>query len=262
VNAIVIPRNTVIPTQAARVFKTAVDGQRSVAVPVVEGESERPEFCVPLGKCVVRDLPPGLARGTPVEVEFRYAANGRLSVSATVPGTGHSARVDIERRHADVEGDLPYWRDRLLGRAVAISAAVPALPFASPAVEVDLHDRASVLKRLDALYIDLGRQAAAAAAPESAAASHRAARAAAEQAARCRARLAEAHRRHESAISRSESVQWGAEVSAAQLEWRQAETQSEFAYLVLGRECVEAGFCPAGGRQVVNEIDHLRRHID
>ena len=80
-----------------RSFRTLEDGQRSVAVPVVEGESERPEFCVFLGKCVVRDLPPGLPKGTKVEVAYRYLANGRLAVSAWVPSTGHSAGVEIQR---------------------------------------------------------------------------------------------------------------------------------------------------------------------
>jgi molecular chaperone DnaK len=92
VNAVLIPRNTPIPAQAIKSFRTIEEGQRNVAVPVVEGESERPEFCVPLGKCVVRGLPPGLPKGTRVDVAYRYLANGRLAVSAWVPDSGNRPR--------------------------------------------------------------------------------------------------------------------------------------------------------------------------
>ena len=51
----------------------------------MEGESQRPEDCIALGDCVVRDLPAGLPKGTPVEVEYAYHANGRIAVGARVP---------------------------------------------------------------------------------------------------------------------------------------------------------------------------------
>ena len=82
---------------------------RSVSVPVVEGESERPEDCIALGECVIRDLPPGLPQGTPIEVEYRYAANGRISVFARVPSVRYSAHVEINRdevRNLARRGDL------------------------------------------------------------------------------------------------------------------------------------------------------------
>ena len=82
--------------------------QRSVKVAVVEGESERPEACIALGECVVRDLPPGLPKGTPVEVEYRYAANGRISVSARVPSVRYSQHVEIQRDVARELGDLEH----------------------------------------------------------------------------------------------------------------------------------------------------------
>ncbi len=45
VNKVLIPRNTPIPAHVVKSFKTLTDGQPSVAVPVIEGESECPEFC-------------------------------------------------------------------------------------------------------------------------------------------------------------------------------------------------------------------------
>ena len=85
----------------------------SVKVVVVEGESERPEACITLGECIVRDLPPGLPQNTAVEVEYAYSADGRISVSARVPSIRYSQHVEI-RRNADRDlSDLDAWRARL-----------------------------------------------------------------------------------------------------------------------------------------------------
>jgi molecular chaperone DnaK len=65
INAILIPKNTPLPCRASRTFRTARANQQSVCVVVVEGESQRPEACITLGECLVRDLPPGLPLNTP-----------------------------------------------------------------------------------------------------------------------------------------------------------------------------------------------------
>ncbi|MHB8865986.1 MAG: Hsp70 family protein [Pirellulaceae bacterium] len=79
-NVVLIAKNTPLPARASRVFKTARANQRSVRVRVVEGESDRPEDCIALGECVVRELPPGLPPKSNIEAEYSYAANGRISV--------------------------------------------------------------------------------------------------------------------------------------------------------------------------------------
>ena len=66
INAVLIPKNTQLPFRASRTFCTARADQRDVLVPVVEGESHRPEDCIQLGKCVVHNLPPDLPAGTAV----------------------------------------------------------------------------------------------------------------------------------------------------------------------------------------------------
>ncbi|HEV3004904.1 MAG TPA: Hsp70 family protein, partial [Pirellulales bacterium] len=84
VNVVLIPKNTPLPCHKVKRFQTARQNQNSVKVAVVEGESQRPDYCIALGECVVRDLPAGLPAGTPVEVEYTYAANGILTVRARV----------------------------------------------------------------------------------------------------------------------------------------------------------------------------------
>ncbi|HEX5443809.1 MAG TPA: Hsp70 family protein, partial [Pirellulales bacterium] len=91
VNRILIPKNTPLPHTAARRFKTHRDNQPNVKVTVVEGESEDPDACIEVGACVIRDLPPNLPAGWPVEVRYTYQENGRLAVSAKL--VGHGAKV-------------------------------------------------------------------------------------------------------------------------------------------------------------------------
>src|SRR6185436_18608799 len=79
-NAILIPRNTPLPATAKRIFRTQKPGQKSILVQIIEGESPSPADCSQIGKCTVAPLPPNLAPQTPIEVAFRYADNGRLTV--------------------------------------------------------------------------------------------------------------------------------------------------------------------------------------
>ena len=106
---------------ARRPFKTSRDGQRSILVQIVEGESASPEDCSQLGKCVVRDLPKELPAGTPIEVNFRYAENGRLTIVVKVANTGRELQHEITRENSLTPEQLDTWRDYVLG-----SAAVPS----------------------------------------------------------------------------------------------------------------------------------------
>jgi molecular chaperone DnaK (HSP70) len=259
VNAVLIPRNTLIPTEVRRYFKTLEDGQRTVAVPVVEGESERPEFCVSLGKCVVRDLPPGLPRGTPIEVRYRYLANGRLAVTAWVPSTGHSAGVEIRRDHPTVSGNIAAWKEELLLGDRAVPPGTTGDDRAAPAV--DLRDRASVIKRIDELYERIGRLACKLGLPPELAASQRTAMAAVERLDAAGRPVSEADKRRDGAVGTAEAVQLTVELSRARLAQRQAADEAAFAFLVLGRDSVDSGLCPPGAERDLEEIRQLRQQL-
>ena len=92
--AILIPRNTPLPAKAQRVFKTLKNGQKSIVVMIVEGESDDPTECIQVGKCMVKDLPDDLPAGTPIEVRFSYEENGRLSVAVNVEGVGGQVAIE------------------------------------------------------------------------------------------------------------------------------------------------------------------------
>jgi molecular chaperone DnaK len=123
-NVILIPRNTPLPARFQETFATKVDNQQSIVVQVLEGESSLPSECTAIGRTVIRNLPPGLPKGWPVEVAFQYGANGRLTVRAVVPGTQSETVLEVERdtglTHAGVSG----WKQ-------AVSALGPFAGFVS-----------------------------------------------------------------------------------------------------------------------------------
>jgi len=254
-NAILIPKNSRLPCRASRAFKTAKANQRNVMVAIVEGESHRPEECIALGQCVVRDLPVGLPKGTPVRVEYSYAANGRISVSARVPSVRQSAHVEIERDQDRDLQSLDTWRTRL--RALDNSQSSD---FAGAAL-VDLNDRTSILRRLDAIHIKIGRASIEKKLPRSLRRTQEAAKTAAGELEQAQTSLKEAEAAKQSAAGRAEAVRLGSEYARAKSAYDQALTQSDFAYLVLGRECLAKRFHPPEATSEVQEIEQLRSHV-
>jgi molecular chaperone DnaK len=246
-NVVLIPKNTALPCRAVRTFKTAKADQRSVKVSIVEGESERPEACIALGDCVVRDLPPGLPKSTPVEVEYAYHANGRIAVAARVPSVRYSQRVQIRRDAAGNQCDLEQWRARLCGQAE------PALGASSP-ISAGPSGAGSPLERLDALYRGVGRTAVNGPLPESLLRSQRIAAAAADALSLVQVRLKQAELARQVSADSGEAIRLDALLAQAKTEVQQAQTQADFALLVLGRECVQAGFEPPNSRQLMAEI--------
>jgi molecular chaperone DnaK len=122
-NAILIPRNTPLPVAAKRVFKTQKQGQKSVLVQIVEGESASPDDCSQIGKCTIRDLPSDLPPGTSIEVRFRYEENGRLQVQVSVGDSGKELKHEIARENTLTVEQLDSWRQYITGISVGDAAA-------------------------------------------------------------------------------------------------------------------------------------------
>lgn len=92
---VLIPRNTTIPVKAGEMFTTAVDGQRSMLIHVLQGERERARDNWSLGKFTIEfDVAPrGIAR---VGVQFEIDANGILHVLARDVKTGKEKVVEMK----------------------------------------------------------------------------------------------------------------------------------------------------------------------
>ncbi len=235
VNAILIPKNTPLPCRKVKRFRTARDGQADVQVTVVEGESPRPEHCITLGQCVVRDLPPGLPKGSGIEVEYTYAANGRISVRARVPSVRQSASVEIHRNQSRDLEDLETWRKRLCGPVPAVAAQAGS----------DSTDRAALIKALDDLYAEAGERAAGMDLPPELEKGKRALHAAVQQTGAAQAAVEQAEAARQTAFGPQETARSSAEAAQARQALQRARTNARFAQIVLGRDCLRAGIVPA-----------------
>ena len=109
-NRVLIPRNTQLPARKSETFVTKVPGQRAVVVQVLEGESKEPDECSMIGRTVIRDLPPGLPQGSPVEITYEYMTNGRLSVLAKLKETNREVRLELERTASMSRERVQRWK--------------------------------------------------------------------------------------------------------------------------------------------------------
>jgi molecular chaperone DnaK len=104
-----LPANTRLPADTGPyTFLTALDNQRMVGIEVWEQagplESEDPSDNRRIGEGMLKNIPPRLPAGTPIEVTFFMSETGLLSVHATEPGSGSDVRFDLQIGDLDQAG--------------------------------------------------------------------------------------------------------------------------------------------------------------
>ncbi|MFO5529543.1 MAG: molecular chaperone DnaK [Cuspidothrix sp.] len=123
----IIDRNTTIPTSKSQIFSTAVDGQTSVEIHVLQGERAMSKDNKSLGKFLLSGIPPA-PRGVPqIEVAFEIDVNGILNVAAQDKGTGreqsiritstgglNSAEIEQMRKQAEIFAEEDQRRKELV----------------------------------------------------------------------------------------------------------------------------------------------------
>src|SRR5205807_2073248 len=124
VMTVLIPRNTTIPTSKTETFTTAVDGQSSVEVHVLQGERPMASENKSLGRFILDGILPA-PRGVPqIDVTFDIDANGILNVSAKDKATGKEQRVVIQSSSGLSESEI----QRMVRDADARAQSGPAGP--------------------------------------------------------------------------------------------------------------------------------------
>jgi molecular chaperone DnaK len=93
--AVVLPRNSMLPVRARRLFATTVENQKFVAIELYQGDSSDVLKNRKLGQIVLDDLPPGPAGATRVELVITANVESILSVTARELKTGRAASVTI-----------------------------------------------------------------------------------------------------------------------------------------------------------------------
>ena len=93
-----LPRNTMLPCHASEVFYPGKDGQTSVRVPIVQGDSQRAAENVSVGEVTLTELSSTLRRDHQLLVTFALDMEGILSVSLMDQLSGQSQQVKVDQR--------------------------------------------------------------------------------------------------------------------------------------------------------------------
>lgn len=110
VSAVLIPKNHHLPHAESQVFRLRDAGATKLTIKVLEGEAPDPDANIELGQCMITDLPPGLPRGSPVQVRLSYGANGLVSVMALDMTGGTFAHATIERKSGLSDQEIEQQR--------------------------------------------------------------------------------------------------------------------------------------------------------
>lgn len=93
--AVLIPKNTTIPTDATRMVSTVQANQSTVKIHVLQGEDEQATNNVSMGQFELHNIQPG-ARGEPrIHVHFNIDSSGIVRVSAEDSRSGVSDAIEI-----------------------------------------------------------------------------------------------------------------------------------------------------------------------
>jgi molecular chaperone DnaK len=93
--ALVVPRNSMLPVRARRLFATTSADQKFVSIELYQGEDKDVANNRKLGQVVLDDLPKGAAGSVRVELVMTVDVEGILSVTARESKTGREASVTI-----------------------------------------------------------------------------------------------------------------------------------------------------------------------
>jgi molecular chaperone DnaK len=93
--AVVLPRNSMLPVRARRLFATTADNQKFVSIELYQGDSSDIARNRKLGQVVLDDLPPGPAGSARVELVITVNVESILSVTAREIRSGRQASVTI-----------------------------------------------------------------------------------------------------------------------------------------------------------------------
>jgi molecular chaperone DnaK len=93
--AVVLPRNSMLPVRARRMFATTTENQKFVSIELYQGDSTDVAKNRKLGQVVLDDLPPGPAGATRVELVITVNVESILSVTAREIKSGRQASVTI-----------------------------------------------------------------------------------------------------------------------------------------------------------------------
>lgn len=116
VNNILIKKGTQIPEETEAYYSTEEDNQRIVEITLLEGDSEDPDKCEPIGEkgsYVLKGIP-AQRKGVPrIKVTLRIDSEGIITLSAKEMESGEEIGVECERPQIIEEEELEETRRRI-----------------------------------------------------------------------------------------------------------------------------------------------------
>jgi len=139
--SVVIPRNSMLPVRARKLFATTTTDQKFVSIDVYQGESDQLGKNRKLGQVVLDDLPPGPPGSVRVELVMTVDVESILSVTARELKGGREASVTIRpsgglsqreiveiiqrrRQETSIVGKLPHEGGNIVRVATREQAAL------------------------------------------------------------------------------------------------------------------------------------------
>jgi len=102
----IIPRNSKVPSRAARQYTTSVDGQVNLKVAVYQGERDQIADNRKLGEFVLKGIPPMPAGLPKIEIIFAIDADGILRVTAKELRSGVAQEIEIKSQYGISEEEM------------------------------------------------------------------------------------------------------------------------------------------------------------
>ncbi len=103
---VIIPRNSKVPTKAARQYTTSVDGQKNLKIAVYQGERDLVAHNRKLGEFILRDIPPMPAGLPKIDIQFILNADGILTVRARELRSNLEQLIEIRPTYGITEEEM------------------------------------------------------------------------------------------------------------------------------------------------------------
>jgi len=144
-NRVLIPKNTTVPTSVTELFHTSRDGQTTVKIMVLQGESELAHQNELLGEFILSGLRLAPRGDVEIEVTFEINSEGIVSVSARDKETGLEQSITVTASggltpdelknileaqadsllEARISSEVQQKRNALTSAAAEVSALIP-----------------------------------------------------------------------------------------------------------------------------------------
>ncbi len=263
VNKILIPRNTPLPASKVYSFVTSRDGQRNAKVPLLEGESENPDYCTLLGECLVK-IDTSLPKGSGIKVICNYAANGTISVTAKLAKNNVAAYVEIRRDGYSTLESLDIWTARLTSggdiQSTEVLSQLTGRPAAIPLV--DRSDKDKVISRLDDLYRFVGKLSLDIPPPARARQTHELLGNLQLETVTLKQLIRQLEMRHQQTERFQDRLELAGQLAQLKMAWEHSMRLLDHSLVVLGRECLVENQVDQNAVSFIEEARELQAVLD